>query len=242
MGAWDFNCIWEGWIVECRLGKGNLPYNRQSNRSIATMRHETFLLPGPAGDLEARLTLAAQPRQPPTVALVCHPHPLYGGTLDNKVAYMLASSLAGLGAHTLRFNFRGVGRSAGQFDHGEGETEDLYAAADWLCRRHGPAELWLAGFSFGAYVALRGHRQLAAKRLVLVAPPVARFDFGLALAPVPVLVIQGRADNVVAPAAVDEWIARQPRPPAYRLIDQAGHFFHGQLPRLREEIKTWVEQ
>jgi len=204
------------------------------------MPNETFLLPGPVGGLQARLSLPPAPRQPPVVALVCHPHPLYGGTLDNKVTHILAHAFANLGAYTLRFNFRGAGGSDGQFDHGVGETEDLYAAADWLKQRYAPAQLWLAGFSFGAYVAWRGHQTLQADRLVLVAPPVERFDFGLALAPIPVLVLQGSNDEVVAPNAVSAWTASQPRPPSYCLIEGAGHFFHGQLNRVRDAVTEWM--
>ena len=119
---------------------------------MTRIRIETLLVPGPAGTIEVLADLPAAPRG---VALVCHPHPLFGGANTNKVTYTLARAYAELGYAALRPNFRGVGQSAGRHDHGEGETEDMLALLAWAGERWGEGELALAGFSFGAYVQTR---------------------------------------------------------------------------------------
>ena len=168
------------------------------------------LIPGPAGSLEILLTcpkstdslslstihypLSTHPANP--YAVVCHPHPLHGGALTNKVVYMIANTFNALGVGTVRFNFRGVGRSTGHYDHGNGETEDLAAVVKWLRTECAPTELWLAGFSFGSYIALRAHQELGANRLLLVAPAVDKLDFsGLQISSIPTLIIQGERDD-----------------------------------------------
>jgi len=207
---------------------------------------ERFLIPGPGTGLEALLDAAkAEARAPlssPPIAVVCHPHPLHGGTLTNKVAHTVAKAFAELGAQTLRFNFRGVGASPGKFDQGIGEVDDLQAAVDWLRVRYPTAPLWLAGFSFGAYVALRGQAQVQAERLLLVAPPVAMFDFpdeaGVAI---PWVVIQGNEDEIVDPTQVLAWVQQQGNAPHYCRMDGSGHFFHGRLIELRQQIyRVWA--
>ncbi|HHI93370.1 MAG TPA: alpha/beta fold hydrolase [Gammaproteobacteria bacterium] len=203
-------------------------------------RGNRFLIPGaePGWVLEAQLDTAKTPRSADTpVAVVCHPHPLHGGTFTNKVAHMVAKAFVELGAETLRFNFRGVGQSSGAFDHGAGEICDLQAAVDWLRARHPAAPLWLAGFSFGAFVALSAQAQLKAARLLLVAPPVAMFDFPVESGvTVPWLVIQGSVDEIVDPALVSAWVEQQASAPEYRCLEGAGHFFHGRLIDLRQQI------
>ncbi len=202
-------------------------------------RENEFIMDGPAGGLQARLACPRQARQPKMAALLCHPHPLYGGNLDNKVVYMLASTLARLGIVVLRFNFRGVGKSEGQYAEGEGETRDAEAAAQWLRATQAPGRLWLAGFSFGAYVALRAAKTIQADRLTLVAPPVQRFSFQQTPGNIPCQVIQGEADEVVDPQAVHAWVENlNPRPDYYRL-PEATHFFHGRLTELRDKIMEW---
>jgi len=208
---------------------------------------ESFLLPGPAGPIEALLT---EPRgdghwgrSPAPIAIICHPHPLYGGTLTNKVVHIVARAFNEMGVSSLRFNFRGVGQSQGEYDHGLGETDDLLAVADWYQQRHPGAPLWLAGFSFGAFVAFRAQTQLRPRRLLLVAPPVSRFAFPR-LQPVLVedwLVIQGGQDDVVDPEQVSEWVRQQSPAPDYRWLEDAGHFFHGRLLELKGLIhEAWV--
>jgi len=205
-----------------------------------------LLIPGSVPDqvLEARLDIAKTPRSADTpVAVVCHPHPLHGGTLTNKVTHMVARAFVELGVETLRFNFRGVGKSSGVFDHGVGEVRDLQVAVDWLRARYPVAPLWLAGFSFGAFVALSGQAQVKAARLLLVAPPVAMFDFPVESGvTIPWLIIQGSADEIVDPAQVSAWAQWQANTPKYRCLEGAGHFFHGRLIDLRQQIyAAWAK-
>ncbi len=199
------------------------------------------LVPGSIGDLEVFIECPKQQLAERTLAIICHPHPLQGGSLDNKVVYMLASALRQQGAISLRFNFRGVGRSSGSFAQGVGETEDLLRLAEWSEAYFAPQQLWLAGFSFGSYVALRAHRRLSPKRLILVAPPVQKWDFSsLTLSAVPTLVLQGDADTVVVPKEVREWLSTQAHMPDFIEFTGADHFFHGRLTELREKVSQWV--
>lgn len=174
---------------------------------------------------------------PSAVAVVCHPHPLQGGTMLNKVAYMLARAFNDLGAVSLRFNFRGVGKSAGSFDQGAGEIDDALAAIDWLMARHGGLPLWLGGFSFGSYIALRAQSQRPVQRLVTVAPAVERFETGSIVTPrYPWLLLQGDADEVVSAEAVFKWARALVPPPRIAVLSGAGHFFHGRLNELRDAV------
>lgn len=197
----------------------------------------TLSLPGPAGALEA---LTACPESPaPASAVVCHPHPLQGGTLHNKVVHTLARAFGELGLRTVRFNFRGVGASAGTHAHGVGETEDVLAVLDWVRTQRPHDQLWLAGFSFGAFMALRAAAQFPVAQLVLVAPPVNFYpELGPAPGPrVPTLVLQGEDDDVVPAAAVRAWVERLPLRPRLRTFPGVGHFFHGRLNDLRAAVQ-----
>jgi alpha/beta superfamily hydrolase len=195
------------------------------------------LIEGPAGAIEVLTTGPERfdPRLP--IAILCHPHPLHGGSLSNKVVHVLAESFNAMGLLSVTFNFRGVGRSEGRFDRGRGETADLLAVVGWFRRRFPEAPLWLGGFSFGSWVAARAHREAGAERLLLVAPPVELFDFGeipdIAL---PWLVIQGGLDEITPPMAVSAWVQRQRHRPDYRWMADADHFFHGRMNRLRETL------
>src|SRR5678816_1332155 len=135
---------------------------------------QAVLIDGPAGRLEARVEDPSPGSGPRVLGVVCHPHPLYGGTMQNKVVHTLARAMQEVGAATVRFNFRGVGASTGTHDEGRGEIDDAAAVAQWARRRWRCERLWLAGFSFGAAVALQAAPRLAPERLVTVAPPVAR--------------------------------------------------------------------
>jgi alpha/beta superfamily hydrolase len=162
---------------------------------------------------------------------------LFGGTMDNKVVTTLARALQEVGIATLRFNFRGVGASAGTFDDGKGETADAAAVAAHGAQRWPGRELVLAGFSFGAYVALRLSQQRATSRLITVAPPVDRFDFSTLAPPgCPWLVVQGDADEVVNPQSVIAWVKDLTPQPRLTVLAGVGHFFHGHLPSLREAV------
>lgn len=210
---------------------------------------ETLSIPGPAGLLEAVLEHPALPvagRIVERISVVCHPHPLHQGTLHNKVVHTLARAALGLGASALRFNFRGVGRSAGAFDDGVGETADTLAAIDWLKARHPHAELWLMGFSFGAMVALRAAAALGARgeppaRLVTVAPAVTRFRADQPPPPaVPWLLVQGEADELVDADAVQDWAERQAPRPELVVFPGVSHFFHGHLHELRDAVDSFL--
>lgn len=192
---------------------------------------------GPAGGLQGLLDFPVD--EPQGMAVVCHPHPLQQGAMTNKVTYILARAFNDLGAVSLRFNFRGVGKSAGTFDDGVGETGDALVAMDWLSARYPGLPMWLGGFSFGAYVALRAQSERPVKRLVTVAPAVERFTTTAIIPPVcPWLLIQGDADEVVSPQAVYRWMARLSQPPQLKVLQGTGHFFHGRLNALRQTVVT----
>lgn len=185
---------------------------------------------GPAGALEIA---ASTPGEVRGIALVAHPHPEGGGTLDNKVAQTLARAFYALRYAAVRFNFRGVGASEGSFDNGLGETDDALAALAWARGRYGTQlPVALAGFSFGSYVQTRVAKRIDAERLVLVGPAVKRF----AVEPVPAdtIVVHGESDEVVPLADVLDWA----RPQALPIVVFPGcsHFFHGRLPQLRDTI------
>jgi uncharacterized protein len=198
-------------------------------------RIETLTVTGPAGPLETRLELPDGDSTAPRVfGVACHPHPLFGGTMDNKVTHVLARAMMECGAPAFRFNFRGTGASGGKFDNGRGEVDDLAAVVAEGHRRFPAAALWLAGFSFGAFVALRAAQKLLPVKLVAVAPPVARFDLGSVAHPdCDWMLAQGDADDVVNPEAVLAWAAEQPRKPRLHVLAGAGHFFHGKLHELK---------
>ena len=191
------------------------------------------LVAGPAGALEVAINVPEG--QVRGIALVAHPHPLQGGTLDNKVAQTLAKTFAALGYVSVRFNFRGAGKSEGAFDEGEGETDDALAALAHG-RREFPALAAappvLAGFSFGTYVQSRVARSVAPERMVLVGPAVQRFTAdGL---PEDTIVIHGEEDDVVPLADVLTWA--RPRQLPVTVFPGCGHFFHGRLPQLQRTI------
>jgi uncharacterized protein len=199
---------------------------------------------GPAGALEARVEdPVAAGGVHPVVGVVCHPHPLHGGTMQNKVVHTVARAMQEAGAATVRFNFRGVGASEGRYDDGIGELADALAVVDWTRRQFDCDALWLAGFSFGAATALQaaahGVRPL---RLVTVAPPVGR----IILEPIPRpdcpwLVVQGDRDELVDFATVRRWVAGYSPPPELAVIEGAEHFFHGRLGDLRTAVLRFLQ-
>jgi uncharacterized protein len=199
-----------------------------------------FFLPGPTGRLELATTAPKQARTPGAVAIVCHPHSLHGGSMNNKVVTTLIRAFNQLGLYTIRFNFRGVEKSEGTYDAGIGETEDLRAVIHWVRHCLPAAEIWLAGFSFGSYVAARAATMIPVDQLISIAPPVHHFGFvDLPAVPAPWLVIQGDNDEVVDPNAVFAWVKKRIPAPRLIVMAEASHFFHGRLVELREHI---VEQ
>ncbi len=185
---------------------------------------------GPAGRLEVAFNVPEGSLR--GIALIAHPHPLQGGTLDNKVVQTLARTFAALGYAAVRFNFRGVGQSVGQFDDGVGETDDALAALAAAKLEFGELPVALAGFSFGSYVQTRVAHAITAERLVLIGPAVKRFPVE-AVAP-DTIVIHGEEDDVVALADVLAWARPQQLPIV--VFPGCGHFFHGRLPQLQRVI------
>ena len=194
---------------------------------------ERLLLPGPAGHLEVVLNDPGQDRR--GLALIAHPHPLHGGSLDNKVVQTLAKTFFRQGCVAVRMNFRGVGASDGVFDAGHGETQDWLVVAQALRERFGHLPLSLAGFSFGAFVQAQVTQELPPQRLVLVAPAVGRFP--VPLVPEHTLIVHGEHDDVVPLAEVFDWA--RPQGLAIVVLPGTGHFFHGKLVELAGVVQRW---
>jgi alpha/beta superfamily hydrolase len=198
----------------------------------------SFALNGPVGKLECISDVALPEEARRGIAIICHPHPLQGGTMHNKVVTMVERSLRESGLDTVRFNFRGTGESEGTYDHGNGEGDDLAAVVAWVRRLRPDDALWLAGFSFGSYVSIRNAVRLHANALISIAPPAGRWPFeDIALPTCPWLVVQGEEDEVVDPQAVFDWIGGMARPPELVRMPETSHFFHRRLMDLRGAVK-----
>ena len=191
-------------------------------------RTERRIVAGPAGDLECAIDAPAGTAY--GTAIVCHPHPQFGGTMDNKVVATLARAFVQCGWRAVRFNFRGIGGSAGTWDEGRGEIDDAMAVTAAL--REPGQPLALAGFSFGAYVASQVAAAVPAERLVLIGPATANFTVAAVRADT--LVIHGEADDVVPLAATLDWARPQALP--VLVVPGGGHFFHGQLSLLKSLV------
>jgi len=202
----------------------------------------TLQLAGPVGALDVAVDLskADVPAQP-VVAIICHPLSTEGGSLHNKVVTMVGTTLRELGVTTVRFNFRSVGGSVGSFDHGNGEQDDLKAVAAWVREQRPDATLWLAGFSFGAFVSLRAAAELQPDVLVSIAPPAGRWDFDGVQPPTRWLVIQGDEDEIVDPQAVYNWLDSLDAPHELVRMPETSHFFHRKLIDLRGAITHGVK-
>jgi alpha/beta superfamily hydrolase len=200
---------------------------------------ERVCIAGPAGPIEALAEDCAAAG--PCYAVICHPHPLYGGTMDNKVVTTTARALRDCGVPTLRFNFRGVGASAGSYDQGDGETKDALAVAAWGGARWPGRSLVIAGFSFGGYVALRIALLRVPQLLITVAPAISLLDAESFAAPqCRWLVIQGEADELVDAAQVTALVKRMVPMPKLVLLPGVGHFFHGNLQQLRDAVTAAI--
>ena len=203
--------------------------------------HCEFFLRGPAGAMECASDVPEPGEERPATVIICHPHPLHSGTIRNKVVTIIERSMRELGLRTVRFNFRGAGESEGEYDDGYGETDDLFAVAEWVRRTRPDDSLWLAGFSFGSYVALRAALNLDVGQLITIAPPVDRYPFdGLHHPECPWLVIQGDEDEVVHIDAVRQWTHSLKPPPELIVMQEADHFFHRRLMDLRGLLKNGV--
>jgi alpha/beta superfamily hydrolase len=201
-----------------------------------------FDIEGPAGRLEALLECAPD-AAPVGCAVVCHPHPLHGGTMQNKVAHTLARSFAGIGFAALRFNFRGVGRSEGHFDDGNGEVEDVLAAVRWMRAEQPGLPLWIAGFSFGAAMAVRAAVEARPDGLISIAPAVTRFAGNLESQPAcPWLILQGDEDELVDVEETIAWFNELAPGPELEVFSHTEHFFHGKLVELRAAVQEFVRR
>jgi uncharacterized protein len=201
-----------------------------------------FFLEGPAGKLEAILWTPARSVAPQIAAVLCHPHPLFGGTLHNKVVYQAAKSLDALGIPVLRFNFRGAGLSAGEHDRGSGERGDVQAAIDFLAREYSGASLLVGGFSFGSWVGLQvGCADARVHELIGIGIPVNGSDFRyLENCGKPKLIVQGTKDEYGVWEKVETVVARTAGDTRLTFVQDADHFLAGQLDKLDQAITTWM--
>ena len=196
------------------------------------------LITGACGKLE--IDYEFQANNLAITGIICHPHPLFGGTMNNKVVTTVAKSLQHLNISTIRFNFRGVGQSVGNYNEGMGEVDDLLAVAQWLKHERPTNQLWLAGFSFGAYIAAKGATLLPARQLITVAPAVNHANFSDLTITCPWLIIQGEEDEIVPPNDVYQLAATKIPPPTLIKIPNASHFFHHKLGDLAAAVNTLV--
>lgn len=193
-------------------------------------------LQGPAGQLEARFDQATEQRG---IAVLCHPHPQYGGNMHDAVLATAAGAMLDAGLSCLRFNYRGVGRSAGNHDAGKGEVDDVLAAMAAARALQGGGPLWLLGYSFGAAMAWGAAQRQPGEGLILIAPPVGLMDFEGALpAGIQLHVLHGDCDDFAAVASVEGWACALQPPASVHVLDGADHFFRGQDRVLSEAITT----
>ena len=199
-------------------------------------------IPGVAGDLEALLDLPAGP--PRAVVVFAHPLPTAGGTMHTKAVYQGTKALVRIGCAVLRFNFRGVGRSAGAWDDGRGELDDFRAALDFMSQRYPDVDLWAAGFSFGSFIAwsaaVEDPRVCA---LIAVAPPVSKWPFpdAVTASTKPKFIVHGEEDELIPLKAVREFYARLQEPKEFVQIDRANHLFEGQTTEVGDALEDLLE-
>jgi alpha/beta superfamily hydrolase len=199
------------------------------------MSERHIIIPGPVGGLEAIVADGTAPHAP--VLLLCHPHPQYGGSMHDGVLDTTARALASRVRTSLRFNFRGVGASDGQFDGGAGETQDVVAAARYLTEQFPGVPLWLAGYSFGSAMVWRARNHIPAERIILIAPPIGMMTYerGSPSESTIVDVIYGEADDFVDAAALEAW-ATSLSTPRLHAIAGADHFFSGRHHELGAKL------
>lgn len=201
----------------------------------------SFFISGQAGQIEAICN--AQPGQYyPHLAILCHPHPLHGGSMQNKVVTTLAKTFQELSIPSLRFNFRGVGKSEGSYGEGLGEWQDMQSVIAWVRQNYPDTSLSFAGFSFGAYIAAQAASQMPADLLIMITPAIEHADYeNLAPFTCPAIIVSADDDEVVNSTAILNWHAS--RKPEAKLIrfEKAGHFFHGQLIELKEILLQHIQ-
>ena len=198
---------------------------------------EALTIPGPAGQIEVLLD-APQQSETKQVAVLCHPHPQFQGTMLNKVVHTMARAMTDMQIPAIRFNFRGVGASSGEFANGIGETEDVLAVASWARDRYPAAELWLGGFSFGGMIAANAALTARPEQLITIAPAVSRMQglLGSEQPECPWLIIHGEEDEVVSVDETVSWLNELAPGPRLVLLPEVDHFFHGRLTVLRQTL------
>ena len=209
---------------------------------MADVFHRTFFLNGPAGKLEALLWTSALDN-PPYAAVVCHPHPLFAGTMHNKVVYQVAKTLHRRGMPVLRFNFRGAGLSEGEHAGGFGERGDVQAAIDFLATEYPARPIVVAGFSFGSWVGLRvGCKDARVEKLIGLGVPVNKSNLEyLHECGKPKLIVQGGNDELGSRDNVDALFAQMPEPKHLVIVEGVDHFFAGKLPEVGAAIDAWLD-
>ena len=202
----------------------------------------TFFMDGPVGRLESILWTPTRSDSSPLAAVLCHPHPLFGGTLHNKVVYQSAKSLDSVGVPVLRFNFRGAGLSAGVHDKGRGEQGDVQAGVDFLASEFPAIPLLLGGFSFGSWVGLTiGCSDARVSELIGLGLPVDNSDFTyLSNCAKPKLFVQGANDEFGARHKIEELVAALPGENRLSVVNDADHFFAGHLVEFDRAITNWL--
>ncbi len=201
-----------------------------------------FLLPGPAGDLEV-MTTFPEAAELKGVSIICHPDPRQEGAMHNKVVTILSQAFNHAQLATVRFNFRGVGASAGTYGDTVGELADLQAVLAWVKTVLPAQDIWLAGFSFGSYISALAAQKIQPRGLISIAPPVNHYDFNqFTDITCPWLVIQGDQDEVVPFGQVQTWATKPPSPLKFIVMQDVSHFFHGRLIELREHIESWLQE
>jgi alpha/beta superfamily hydrolase len=201
------------------------------------------LIQGAAGHIEALIAAPRADVKNAGFAVICHPHPLFGGALSNKVTYTLAATALKAGFFAARFNFRGVGKSQGLHDDGRGETDDTVTVVEWMRERQPDAPLLLMGFSFGAFVSIQAAARARPSLQVSIAPPFSKYFDKAPLPPrppCPWLVVQGRDDDVVDFSDTQARLAHYQPPPEVVSFDGVGHFFHGRLGDLQNAVTEFI--
>lgn len=203
---------------------------------------ENILIDGPAGKIEAKLEKHSK-LNPLGIIIICHPHPLHGGSMKNKVVHTIARACLSKNIMVLRFNFRGVGLSQGSFDDGIGEYDDVISVMNYIKNYYPKIPIWLGGFSFGGGIAIRVAAAIESKALITIAPSVFKNNFLIRNEPIcPWLILHGNKDEVIKIHTLIDWHKNLEVTSRIVIIDGATHFFHGCLVELRAEIETFIEQ
>jgi uncharacterized protein len=207
---------------------------------MSERKEQKQLIDGAVGTIELLLTESVNPSH---LVICCHPHPLHGGAMTNKVIHTVDKTMNQLGMHTIRFNFRGVGRSVGEYADGIGEQDDVLAVYQWAKQKYPDLPIALAGFSFGAYVTAMVSQRIQPAFLISVAPPVARFNFSAFQRPeCPWIVVMGDADELVVPENVYQWVLSfEDNQPLLLKMDRACHFFHSRLIDMRARLANAMQ-